>query len=183
MKQIARIVRSLRLPVFSLLVDLWVRNKQAFALLREHGLAAFPEAFRELAADYRTIAKAGGLTIQTPDGAARDSNPIKARLLLQPDGDVVHCVTDEFLDDPEAQCEHQARVDSFMADSQRRIGLVATGLTLATSPVFLLIGLITMGWTALNPSWWVAVLGALFAILVPAGITRLLKSWLRKALT
>jgi hypothetical protein len=182
LKRIARLSGGLPIPGLSLVADLWTLHREALALLRLHGPGALPAATAEFAADLRTIGREGGLTVQTR-GPGRAEDKADARLVLQLDGDVVHRVTPEFLADADLQEMHCARVEAFMTDFRRRVGLVASALTLGASSVFLLLGAAASVSVAASGFWWAAGVGVLVAIAVPIVATYLLKCWLRRVLS
>jgi hypothetical protein len=109
----------------------------------------------------------GGLEIRTPQqvGIApggEDNQPLLARTIIQPDGDVITFVSDAALYEEELWKAHVERI----TENIRQIRLIR--MSPAFSVTF--ISIVSLGWSAVSRQWDPIIVGAAFALILLTGV-------------
>ena len=121
----------------------------------------------------------GGATIETPvtPTGADDAFQIAARTVVQPDGDLLFFVSDEYFFDPDVRQLHSARVSGWFAGLENTVTASAVALR---GMALVLVAVITFlaGGQAVRQG----VVSGLAALAVGVGVSFLLQGALRSAL-
>jgi hypothetical protein len=157
----------------------WLRH--AIKFVRDGGMTEAVRAARALAAELQRIYRDGGITVETR-AEAKDGGAVVARLVIQPDGDMVHLVTQDFLDDAEIQEKHWRCVDEMFAVFRQRSEAVTRAIVIAAQGTCLLVGLGSAASAASTQSWWLVGAGTVLTFATPWAAKRLLRWRLRRLL-
>lgn len=162
-------------------VSTWDWLRHAVAFVRNGRMTQAAHAARALAAELQKICRDGGITVETRTEDQCDG-AVVARFVIQPDGDIVHLVTLEFLDDAKVREKHWQCVDEVFATFRQNSELLTRAVTIAAQGTCLLVGLGSLASAATTQSLWVAGVGAVLTFAAPWAARRFIRWRLRRLL-